>query len=155
MKAQQVEGRQEGVGPQLLQRGQGETGTGTQEQEDPSPPSHSPESPPRGHEIYLGKVKVGGGGVFIPPHPCPCYSSLLNVFPPPPHLSSTVPIYCLAGLCHSPKHYSNVTYSMEPFLTNRMSGSFFKLPGTPYLPSIILHCPHLFLCLTLPLLGTP
>lgn len=88
-------------------------------------------------------------GVFMSSHLCPCYSSLLNV-PPTPG-----PIYCLAGPCHSPKHYSNVTYSMEPSLTSRMSGSFFKLPGSPYLPSVTLWCPCLFLCLTPLQLGTP
>lgn len=34
----------------------------------------------------LGKSK--GLGIFVSPHPCPCYSSLLNVFLPTSHLLS-------------------------------------------------------------------
>lgn len=36
---------------------------------------------------------------------------------------------------------------MESSLTGRMSGPLCELPGTPYLIWVILHCPHLFLCL--------
>lgn len=70
----------------------------------------------------------------MPPYLCPCCSSLLNVFPfYYPHLS----------LCHSLRHRSNIIYIMEFTLTSRMSSSLYELPGTPYLPWVILHCPHL------------
>lgn len=49
-----MEGSQEGVGLQLLLRGQGEAGTGTWEEE-PFPLSHRPESPPRGTKLTWEK----------------------------------------------------------------------------------------------------
>ena len=148
MEAQQVEGSQEGVGLQLLLRERSEAETVTWEEE-PFPLSQRPKSPPRGHQTYWGKVREIRGGVFMSSHLCPCDSSPLSV------PSTPGPIYCLPGPCHSPEHYSNVTYSMEASLTGRMSGSFFKLPGSPYLPSVTLRCPCLFLCLTPPCLGIP
>lgn len=146
MEAQEVEGSQEGVGLQLLLREQSEAGTATWEEE-PFPLSQRPKSPPRGHQTYWGKVRERRGGAFMSSHLCPCYSSDCPLHPRP-HLLS-------ARSCHSPKHYSNVTYSTEPSLTSRRSGSFFKLSGSPYLPSVTLCCPCLFLCLTPARLGTP
>lgn len=91
-----------------------------------------------GQQTCLGKVRARERDVFMPPHLCPCCSSLLNVLPNYyPHLS----------LCHSLRHRSNVIYTMEFTLTSRMSSSLYELAGTPYLPWVILHCPHLFLCL--------
>lgn len=52
---------------------------------------------------------------------------------------STVPIYYLTDPCHSSRHHSNVTYTMESSLTGRMSGSLCELSGTPYLTCVILH----------------
>lgn len=45
-------------------------------------------------------------------------------------------------------HCSHVTCSMESSLTGRRSGPFHELPEAPSLPSIILYCPCLLLCLT-------
>lgn len=100
---------------------------------------HTGHNPHRGRAAnLLRKSKGEGRDVFMPPHLCPCCSSLPNVFP----------IYCPhLSLCCSLRHHSNVIYTMEFTLTSRMSSSLYELPGTPYLPWVILHCPHLFLCL--------
>lgn len=100
---------------------------------------HTGHNPHRGRAAnLLRKSKGEGRDVFMPPHLCPCCSSLPNVFP----------IYCPhLSLCRSLRHHSNVIYTMEFTLPSRMSSSLYELPGTPYLPWVILHCPHLFLCL--------
>ena len=80
-------------------------------------------------------------GVSTPPYLCSYCTSLLHVLP------STALMYCLAGPCHFSRYHLNVTYTMETSLTGKMSGLLCEPPGTPYLLWVILHCPHLLLCL--------
>lgn len=68
-------------------------------------------------------------------------------------LPSTALIYYLVGPYHSSRYHLNVTYTMESSLMGKTSGLLCELPGTPYLLWIILHCPHLFLCLIPTLTG--
>lgn len=95
-----------------------------------------------GHQTCWGKIKERRRGVSMPPQLCPSCSSL-NAFPVHcPHL--------LSGrfLSSFKTHCSHVTCSMESSLTSRTGGPFHKLPEAPSLPSIILYCPRLLLCLT-------
>lgn len=79
---------------------------------------HTGHNPHRGRAAnLLRKSKGEGRDVFMPPHLCPCCSSLPNVFP----------IYCPhLSLCCSLRHHSNVIYTMEFTLTSRMSSSLLK-----------------------------